>query len=270
VPGAELTLGSASATTDAGGGFSVSVPPSYRTLLRLSAPGYLPRETHLRTDSTRTAVTLDLIAEEPPFSLQLYREFARDAAEGASLRPLRPWTVAPSFYIKTTDDRGQDLPQASIDMLRAIFVNSVPDLSAGRLSVAAIETGPEARPGRDGWVNVSFLRVLANPAAVGSATVGGNRGFMWLKTTATGCGPPGSVATHEILHTMGFYHTATLPWHVVFGAANWCDGTGRPAVTLHHAAIVYSRPPGNLDPDTDPDLHVLASQPGPVVSCSRQ
>jgi hypothetical protein len=271
VAGATLTMGTTSATTDSRGNFSVNVPPSDSTLLRLSATGYVPREAYARADSSRTAVAVDMIAEEPPFSLPFYREFARNAAEGSSLQPTRPWTVAPSFYIKTTDDQGQDMPEASIEILKAIFVNSVPDLTAGRFSVATIETGPDERPARDGWVNVIFQRVLPSPTAVGQATVGGNQGTMWIKSTGqTVCGPPGPVAAHEILHTMGYWHTATVPWSVSFTPGNWCDGTGRPSITLYHAAIMYSRPAGNVDPDADPQTRLLARQPGPVVSCFRQ
>lgn len=271
VSGATLTLGTAAATTDSSGNFLITVPPSYSTLLRLSATGYVPREAYVRTDSSRTALTVDMIPEEPPFSLPFYREFARNAAEGSSLQPLRPWTVAPSFYIKTTDDLGQDVPEASIEILKTIFVNSVPDLTGGRFPVATIETGPGERPARDGWVNVIFQQVLSSPTAVGQATVGGNQGTMWIRATGRSvCGPPGPVAAHEILHTMGYWHTATVPSSVSFTPGNWCDGTGRPSVTLHHAAIMYSRPPGNVDPDADPQTHLLARQPGPVVSCSWQ
>jgi hypothetical protein len=47
---------------------------------------------------------------------------------------------------------------------------------------------------------------------------------------------------------------------------------GRPAVTLFHANIVYSRPVGNMDPDVDPltSAHVVApgSRSRAIVGCN--
>ena len=63
-----------------------------------------------------------------------------------------------------------------------------------------------------------------------------------------------AVADHEITHTMGFWHTANVFIDTFSGQG--CPGAGRPAHVLYHAALVYSRPPGNRDPDNDPeDVH---------------
>jgi hypothetical protein len=64
---------------------------------------------------------------------------------------LNPWTKAPSFYIKTTDDQGNLVPKETIDGLGRIFVNSVPQLTSGRFGVVAIETGETDRSPAGGW-----------------------------------------------------------------------------------------------------------------------
>ena len=269
IPGATVVFGTGTVTADTGGAFSTTLPAALSTAVRLVAPGHMTRETYLRTDASRSGVAVDMIDEASPFSLTFFREFARNGAEGSSLQTLRPWTVAPSFYIKTTDDIHQEVPVEWIEGLKTILVNSVPELTGGRLSVAMIETGDSVRAARDGWVTVEFQRELFDPMAAGAATIGGNRGTMSIRSTEipgkwhwTSPAGPAVVAIHEIVHTMGFWHTNTP---AAFGAKP--DGSGRPEITRYHATIAYSRPPGNMDPDVDPGSHALALSPGPVIFC---
>lgn len=285
VGGAEITIGAVGQVTDAGGRFSVSVANG-TPAVRVSAPGYLVRETNMSAAGVaRNSLLIDVIANTPPFSLSFFREFARNAADSpGSLATLNPWTMAPSFYIKTTDDAGNPMPDDVIEGLKKIFINSVPPLTSNRFSVRAIETGPADRPAADGWVRILFLRELPNPTAAGDSTVGGNRGLMRIRTTPViagstfGCfSAAGSVAVHEIVHTMGFWHTATPPTATAFGVSTGnafnCDGVRLPPATQYHVDIAYSRPPGNRDPDSDPSSFLLQRPTGadfgqPVVSCA--
>jgi hypothetical protein len=225
-----------------------------------------------------------MITDTPPFSLSFYREFARNAADAPSnLQPLNPWTKAPSFYIKTTDDQGNLVPKETIDGLMRIFVNSVPPLTAGRFAVAAIETGETDRSPADGWVRVLFQQVLSNPSAAGDSSVGGNQGVMHIRTTPV---PPSTgfsctsgaagVAVHEVVHAMGFWHTANPPTATSFGVITGqtfnCEGVRLPSMTQHHVAIAYSRSPGNRDPDSDASTFSLgltnqAVSPRITISC---
>ena len=273
IPGASIALGNASVTTDAAGRFSFTPPPnpSSSTAVRIAAAGYLTHDSFLLLDRSRANLIIDAISEAPPFSTSFYREFARNAHESpSSLSLLNPWTMAPSFYIKTTlDDTDELIPDAVIDRMRTIFVNSVPELTGGRFSVAAIETGPASRPARLGWVNVLFQKVLPTPTAGGQATVGGNQGTIWLQYPSGGVNPGGpyptpacqylsvSAAEHEVVHTMGYWHTSDNFAH--FFTAS-CTGAGRASIVRYHAGIVYSRPPGNADPDSDPSTFVLGFQ----------
>lgn len=275
VPGASVTLGGVSTSTDVQGRFSFTTQPNVSgpMPLRIAAAGHITRDSFLSVSHSMTDLMIDVITDAPPFSLDFYRQFARNAHDSPSnLFPTRRWTMAPSFYIKTTvDETGEAIPPAWIDRLRTIFINSVPELSAGRLSVAAIETGPEARPAMAGWVNVLFQRVLSDPNAGGAATVGGNQGTMWLRYYPGEVTPGGAVARpeceflvvsaaeHEVVHTMGYFHTSDIRSH--FFTAN-CNGANRASIVRHHAGLVYSRPPGNTDPDADPPTFSLGLTAG--------
>jgi hypothetical protein len=245
----------------------------------LTAPGYVTRASILQLTGASSGLRLDMIEDAAPFSMDFYRQFARNAFDApATLQPLKPWTMAPSFYINTqTIDTGEAVDPAAVQAIETMFVNSVPELTAGKFSVATIETGVTARASKTGWVNVQFLRnhTLGDEVA-GNSTVGGNVGTINLVFDPPG-GPTGGCeaavvyyADHEIVHSMGYYHTANTD--VDFHSAYGCLGSGRPAAVLYHAAVVYSRSPGNTDPDTDTTVAFVSrfSQlPGPVVVCPR-
>jgi hypothetical protein len=128
----------------------------------------------------------------------------------------------------------------------------------------------------DGWVNVTFYDQLG--AAFWPVNVGGNSGTISIRfgmvstqtTNPFNCQTPEvGVADHEITHTMGFYHTPNV--YIDSFSGNGCPGNNRPDNTKYHAAILYSRPVGNIDPDVDPDT--IANTTGPadrqrlVISC---
>src|SRR5262249_3300205 len=80
---------------------------------------------------------------------------------------------------------------------------------------------------------------------------------------------PLQVADHEITHTMGYWHTDNVLVDTFSGTG--CPGSGRPEKTRFHAAVAYSRPVGNVDPDVDPSSSAHARASGaashPVVLC---
>ena len=83
-----------------------------------------------------------------------------------------------------------------------------------------------------------------------------------------GCRSRSQVAAHEILHTMGYWHptSAYAPLTINRGST----GSDWSAEMRYHAAVMYSRPPGNRDPDTDPPIFCFATSGAagpPVVSC---
>jgi len=279
VAGATVLFAGVGSITDAQGRFSlVGIPSAGDAVVTVSAPGHLLRGAAVNLIGGPSTVAIDIIAEAPPFSLTFYREFVRDASEQFTLRTTARWTRAPSFYFKTTvETSGTVVPDATIDRIQEVFSRSVPELSGGRFQVAAFERGAEARPAADGWVNVTFYDQLG--ASFGTSTVGGNSGTISIRygmvssatTNPYNCATPEvGVADHEITHTMGFWHTSNVLVDTFSGEG--CPGT-RPDYVRYHAALLYSRPVGNRDPDIDavPGTTLASTAAGvgrPVVACT--
>ena len=277
VSGATVLFAGVIATTDANGNFTLNaVPASGTGIVTINAPGHLFRGVAVALGANRTEIAVDTVRDADPFSLSFYRAFVRNNLESVSLRPIARWTIAPSFYVKTTvEGSGEVIPEAVMAKMREVIAGSVPELSGGRLQMAAFETGPAARQALTGWVNITFHAELG--AAFGRSTVGGNSGSIDLRyglvstptTNPFGCLIPEiGVLDHELTHTMGFWHTADVFADSFSGQG--CPGTGRPAQTRYHAALAYSRPVGNRDPDVDP---IESAQPmsaraqPPAVEC---
>jgi hypothetical protein len=277
VAGATVLLGGAGAVTDAAGRFTINgVPDNGSGVLTVSAGGYLFRGLGVSLAPARASVPVDLIRDAPPFDLQFYRWFVRNGFESIDLQSTRPWTMDPSFYVKmTVEGSGAPVAPDVVQRIRELFEKSVPELSGGRRRMAAFETGTATRPVETGWVNLTFYAQLG--AVFGQSTVGGNSGTISIRygmvstqtTNPFGCYTPEvGIADHEVTHTMGYWHTPNVNADTFSGAG--CPGTW-PAHVRYHAALMYSRPAGNRDPDIDPPevLNILASSTGARqgVSC---
>lgn len=236
VPGATMTLteiGGASATTSVttgpGGEFTFPSVPADQLWLSITAPGHLERVTNLQVTGSKLDLVVDVIATAPPFSLDFFRQFARNTFEQPGFATdLSPWSTNPSFYVRTVvEDTGELVPSRLIDGLRRVFTNAVPELSAGRLGGQAT-----LGPGVNRWIKIRYDPARDDRPLVSSCESG-----------------MVEVADHEIVHTMGFWHTGDLLRD--FQSAD-CSGAGRPERVRYHAAVMYSRVKGNLEPDRDP------------------
>jgi hypothetical protein len=267
IAGARVTLyqidhAPADVTTDATGSFRFDAVPAGRVPYTISAAGCFYRSSTLDVSQSRDNVALDSICDSAIFSRAYYNQLVRNAYDDTRRIRLSRWTTSPSFYVRTvTSDEGGAVDQATLDGVRRVIENSVRDLSSGQLQVAHFEVGRESRPARDGWVRVDFMSSLAG-GIDGQASAGpSDEGFIVL-----GYGPnfktrrfpldPGcesrtvEIADHEIVHTMGFFHTET--WTEDFSSPG-CTGLGRPGRVAVHAAVAYTRPFANLFEDADPD-----------------
>jgi hypothetical protein len=265
-------------TTDAAGQFAVGGLARGMVLVAVSAPGYLTHRTKVNITDSRTGFVLDLIPNTPPFDLEFYREFARGKFDGPMVETRR-WTMNPSFYFQTvTADTGVPVKAAILDKLEQMFVAAVPELTAGMFRVAAFDRGPSAFAFTEGWVAVQFFEKEFNGGYAGDSFVGGNQGRIRLRENAELDAQHGHilscesmsvrVADHEIVHAMGYRHTSST--FNDFQSGEGCPGKGRPARVRYHAAVMYSRQPGNTDVDTDRTsfAYPLASvMPGSRVSC---
>ncbi len=277
IGGAIVLLGTRASVADSEGRFTFSgVPAAGAAVLTANVTGHLFRGLGLSLSQTAPGLTIDVIRDAAPFNLEFYRQFARNRYESAEPQPINPWTRAPSFYLKLlVEGTTTRVSDQVVSALRELFARSVPDLSGGKFQMAAFETGDATRPEQDGWVLVTFHPQLG--AAFGRSSVGGNRGTIDIRygmvssptTNPNNCVTPEiAVADHEITHTMGYWHTQNVFADTFSGAG--CPGA-RPDHVKYHASVMYSRPPGNKDPDVDAAPSSGALAPGAtaraVVSC---
>src|SRR5688500_12070466 len=79
VAGATLAFLSRTVTTDAAGAWSLDGQNANASLsVTISAPGYITRETTIKTEQGRTGVEVDLIKNAAPFSLTFFRQAWRN------------------------------------------------------------------------------------------------------------------------------------------------------------------------------------------------
>ena len=283
IGGATITLGEVSTTSDASGRFHIVGGGSKSDqAATIFAPGHYERQISVMRTLATADPLLDLLPTSAPFSVDFYRQFAHNALETTNLSPIRRWTIRPSFYIKTTvAENGVAVPDEVVQTVKTILVNSVPELSDGQFTVATVETGTETRSSKNGWVNVLF-QLNISAGVIGQASVGGNVGTMRLvydpsnpvifANDPSGCtAQVYYVAEHEVTHTMGFWHTydERNNFHSIRGGS--CLGAPRTAQAKFHAAIEYSRTPGNTDVDVDPlvttSTQSLTSAPA-TIACT--
>ncbi len=256
IGGARVESGSVNATTDGQGRFtltSTSQPPS-TIALTVSASGHRTRETSLVYP--RTAETaIDLTSTGPPFSEDFFNQIARNGYDEPG-QPTQLWrlSAAPRLYLKTVDETGRAVPPEVLTVVTGAITDAVRLFSAGAFT-AAIEQGTETRSPQTGWINVDVVKTIPQGDYCGLASVGGNPGSIQLRLERCGCGSvkvPAAVVLHEVGHALGFFHVSDRNSVMFPFNSGECRQQTPSALELTHAAVVYSRPRGNRDPDRDP------------------
>jgi hypothetical protein len=236
---------------------STGNPPANPSKVIVSAEGFVPHEqwVPVRVDQ-RTDMTLDLIRNTAPFSMDYYRQLVRGTfdQEGAPFDVLR-WEQAPKFYIKTTDQLNRAIAADVINVIRDGVTRAVPAWTGGQYS-AIVESGKDLRLPTPGWVNIMITTDPGEHVTCGQSYVGRDPGEINLVINPVcSCGSikiPGLVVVHEVGHALGFFHVSDKR-SVMYPAVSGNCPVGEPSTEeLYHAAIAYQRPRGNTDPDIDP------------------
>jgi hypothetical protein len=273
VAGASLTPGWALAgvLADAEGNYELGDavnPPSTPFPITISGSGFLSHDVWVTWQrGPRVNVMLDLIRDSAPFSADFYGQLVRGRYDqpGAPW-PILRWTTAPKFYVRTVDQNGRAIePEVLVSVLDGIR-RAVPAWSAGRMNVAALETGTDTRPAVPDWINVDIRRDPKEDRICGTARLGANPGSIILNDDVCSCGSnkiPGAVTMHEVGHAMGFFHVGDRKSLMFPFVAGDCPAGALSAAESYHAGIAYSRPRGNREPDQDPPSAIpfVASTP---------
>jgi hypothetical protein len=142
-----------------------------------------------------------------------------------------------------------------LQVVRDSIGRAVTAFTGGKLSVAALESGTEDRPQALGWINVYIRRDPNERNRCGFANIGANPGSITLNNDVCSCGSnkiPGALVMHEVGHAMGFFHVPDQNAVMYPFLPGNCPAGQLSAAEQYHAAIAYSRPRGNTDPDVDP------------------
>ena len=222
--------------------------------MTISAPGYVSRETTIRTTTPR----VDLIPEAG-FDLAFFRQLGRDDYDRSrgvpghtTLQPLWVLTDAPSFYMEVEGAKG--LSRQLALKLEAVTRRIVPMMTGGRFTVTRWETGPTPRPRQPGWIMIERKDDLSGPDSTnpcGRAYVGASDGQIWLSGDQQ-CRQEALMA-HELGHALGFFHVDRRG-AMMSPQQDWSLPSNDTPTDLerHHAALAYARPRFNTDVDRDP------------------
>jgi hypothetical protein len=255
---ATVTLPGTTVVTNADGTFALTETVSDIRQVVVTGDGLIARTSRLSVGARD--VTIDVIQNRVPFDLGFYRRLARNAfeAEGDSLEPLRPIRTAPRIHIRTVDEANRPIDAATLDLVESALRDAAPIWSAGKLPIATIERGSGSRVGQEGWITLRWM-IEEEGETCGRATLGTTTGFIEIqyRNPDCHCGSLDDVAPrtirHELGHVYGYWHTGEnrdvmsgIPW-----PRRLCNQTPS-SREVEHSKYMYSRLPGNLDPDTDP------------------
>lgn len=254
VAGARVEYSGGIVTSSADGSFSITGTGEER--LRITASGYIDRE-------TRIASVIDMIADRPPFSLDVYRRFVRGGIEhilaGQPHSSLHHFEVSPKLYLVTTYmTDGTPVPQSTLTLAEEVFRSLLPVMTGDKFTLQEVERVAAAPSSFTNAILVKFDKRQPGGACSTGIFGSDSAGHAGMANIVEGPGCPGLVCSmqHEYLHALGFYHIGPMP-NTFFGQGTVpCDVIdARQKISPTEqliGRIFHARPIGNRDPDIDP------------------
>jgi hypothetical protein len=252
------------ATSDANGYFNVDHDLAGASLILLTSPAIVPRETAVHLPAAGMS-SFGLIPAS--FDLTAFNEMFRGSQDR-----LQRWMTAPSLVVLTsvmqfesseatvaqaTDeqipaDEVELLVRDATDALAVLTGNSFPAFA--RVTLERTSPGSRASTARDGAIVVGRYRDLqALNRVVGYGRCAERNAVITAGLVALDAAFDASnerrrlLRAHELGHALGYKHVTTRP-----SIMNPSLGSDVTDFDRQGAAIAFQRPPGNHAPDADP------------------
>ncbi len=163
---------------------------------------------------------------EPSF----FRAFLQNGFESPDrLEPIRTLKGPLRVYMRSQDDRGRAIDDATLQSTEQILREIVTVWSGGTFGVTEVTRGTSSRENLAGWITVKWQQA-GDSTRCGRSTVGNDGALVEFNLSAAcGCGakaaPYERLVRHELGHAMGYYHTDSAE-DVMYGQpipAGTCD-----------------------------------------------
>lgn len=175
--------------------------------------------------------TVDPLTLTDGFEPAFYLALVQNGYEAPDhLEPERVLQGPFRLYLRTEDEAGRPIDQATLAATERTLIDSARIWSGGSFGVIGIERGTKTREKVPGWITVKWSTSAPAAGRCGRSTVGVDGGFIEFNASgACSCGMSTAVyprlVRHELGHAMGYYHTDGVT-DVMYGrpvASDACD-----------------------------------------------